>query len=167
MKGVFENRPSLPRCSATWDIAVVLKYLGSLHPANKLSLKNLTPKVVTLLALLSGKRRQTLHKLKISCMQLSQDKCVFVLDELLKIFKPGRHLSHLEFVAYAPDSSLCIVNCLLEYVQRTQSLRQGSDQLLVSHQKPYRPVHVDTVSRCMDQDCINTGWCQYKYLCCP
>ena len=66
---------------------------------------------------------------------------------MLKTSKPGRHLSHLEFVAYAPDSSLCIVNCLLEYVQQTQSLRQGSDQLLVSHQKPYRPVHVDAVSR--------------------
>ena len=91
MKGVFENRPSLPRYSATWDIAVVLKYLGRLHPANKLSLKNLTLKVVTLLALLSGQRHQTLYKLKISCMQLSQDKCVFVLDELLKTPKPGRH----------------------------------------------------------------------------
>jgi hypothetical protein len=59
MKGVCENRPSLSRYSATWDIAVVLKYLGKMHPADKLSLKELTLKVVTLLALLSGQRRQT------------------------------------------------------------------------------------------------------------
>ena len=90
MKGVFETRPSLPRYSATWDVAVVLRYLAKMHPADKLSLKDLTLKVVTLLALLSGQRRQTLHALKISCMVLTPDNCVFVLDKLLKTSKPGR-----------------------------------------------------------------------------
>ena len=157
MKGVFENRPSLPRYSATWDIAVVLKYLGKMHPADKLSLKELTLKVVTLLALLSGQRRQTLHALKVSCMQLSPNKCVFVLDKLLKTSKPGRHLSHLEFLSYTPDPSLCIVKYLLEYVKRTQTLRQGIDQFLVSHQKPYVPVHVDIVSRWIKTTLTNAG----------
>ena len=157
MKGVFENRPSLPRYSATWDIAVVLKYLGKMHPADKLSLKELTLKVVTLLALLSGQRRQTLHALKVSCMQLGPDKCIFVLDKLLKTSKPGRHLSHLEFLSYTPDPSLCIVKYLLEYVKRTQTLRQGIDQLLVSHQNPYGPVHVDTVSRWIKTTLTNAG----------
>ena len=48
-----------------------------------------------MLALLSGQSRQTLHKLKISCMQPSQDKSVFVLDELLKTSKPGTHLFYV------------------------------------------------------------------------
>jgi hypothetical protein len=30
MKGVFETRPSLPRYSETWDVNVVLDYLGGL-----------------------------------------------------------------------------------------------------------------------------------------
>ena len=102
-----------------------------MHPADKLSLKDLTLKVVTLLALLSGQRRQTLHALKISCMVLTPDNCVFVLDKLLKTSKPGRHLSHLEFVAYTPDPSLWIVKYLMEYVKQTRSLRQGEEQLLV------------------------------------
>ena len=71
-----------------------------MHPADKLSLKELTLKVVTLLAFLSGQRRQTLHALKVSCMQVSPDKCVFVFDKLLKTSKPGRHLSYLEFLSY-------------------------------------------------------------------
>ena len=86
---------------------------------------------------MSGQRRKTLHALKVSCMQLSSDKCVFVLDKLLKTSKPGSHLSHLEFLSYTPDPSLCIVEYLSEYVRRTKSLRQDIDQLLVSHQKPY------------------------------
>ncbi len=157
MKGVFETRPSLARYSATWDVAVVLRYLAKMHPADKLSLKDLTLKVVTLLALLSGQRRQTLHALKISCMVLTPDNCVFVLDKLLKTSKPGRHLSHLEFVAYTPDPSLCIVKYLMEYVKRTRSLRQGEEQLLVSHKKPYGPVHVDTVSRWIKTTLTNAG----------
>jgi hypothetical protein len=81
IKGVFENRPSLPWYSATWDIAVVLKYLGKMHPADKLSLKELTLKVVTLLALLSGQRRQTLHALKVSFFG------VFLTALLVNIYK--------------------------------------------------------------------------------
>ena len=100
MKGGFENRPSLSQYSATWDVAVVLKYLVKMHPADKLSLKDLTLKVVTLLALLSGQRRQTLHALKISCMVLNTDNFVFVLDKLLKTSKHGRPLNHREFLIF-------------------------------------------------------------------
>ena len=88
---------------------MILKYLAIWHPADKLSLKNPTLKVVMLLALLSGKRRQTLHALQISAMQLSSEKGVFMLNSLLKTSKPGKHLSCLEFVAYKPDCRLCIV----------------------------------------------------------
>ena len=52
MKGVFETRPALPRYNATRDITRVLIYRGNMHSANKLSLKDLTLKVVMLLALL-------------------------------------------------------------------------------------------------------------------
>ena len=133
MKDIFETTPSLPRYTATWDIAVILKYLVIWHPANRRSLKNLTLKVVMLLALLSGKRRQTLHALQNSAMQLCSEKCAFsMLNSLLKTSKPGKHLSCLEFVAYKPDCRLCIVPYVAEYVKRTQPLRQDYHKLLVS-----------------------------------
>ena len=99
MKGVFKNHTLLPRYVATWDVAVVLNHLRKLHPADNLSLKELTLKVVMLLALLSGQGRQTLYAHKISCMHLGLDKCVFVIYNLLKTSKPDRHLSHLEFLS--------------------------------------------------------------------
>lgn len=112
IKGIFECRPSLPRYQETWDVTVVLAYLAKLGPPEKLSLKNLTLKVVMLMALLSGQRRQTLHTLSIDCMQMSADKCVFSINSLLKTSRPGKHLSCIEFQAYAPDVSLCIVKHL-------------------------------------------------------
>ena len=121
--------PSLPIYTATWDIVVILKYLAIWHPVNKRSLKNLT---LMLLALLSRKPRQTFHALPISAMQLCSEKCVLMLNSLLKTSKPGKHLSCLEFFTYKPDCRLCIVRYVAKYVKRTQPLRQYHDKLLVS-----------------------------------
>ena len=96
-----------------------------------------------LLALLSGQRCQTLHLLSVSCMALKHDSCTFTTHsqtfEDLSTRKP--------FTAYSPDSHLCPVVCPSEYVKRTSELRKGSDQLLLSFQKPYQPVSTDTISR--------------------
>ena len=58
-------------------MTVVLDYLANLGPPEKLSLKNLTLKVVMLMAFLSGQCRQTLNTLSIDYMEISSDKCVF------------------------------------------------------------------------------------------
>jgi len=145
-KGVFESRPVLPKYSETLDVKRVFSYLQTLHPLESLTLKDLTHKLVMLLALLSGQRRQTLHSLSVSDMKLSPDKCVFVVKTLLKTSRPDRHISSLEFVAYQPDPRLCVVNYMLEYVKRTSVFRQGASQLLLSYKKPNKPVSADTVS---------------------
>jgi len=146
IKGVFESRPTLPKYSETWDIKQVLSYLQTLNPPESLTSKDLTHKLVMLLALLSGQRHQTLHSLSVSDMKLSPDKCVFVVKTLLKTSSPGRHISSLEFVAYQPDPWLCVVTYMLEYVKRTSAFRQGESQLLLSYKKPNKPVLEDTVS---------------------
>ena len=70
LKGVFTTRPSLPRYQCIWDVAVVLKYLKTLHPLEDLHLRDLTLKMTMLIALLSGQRCQTIHALDISAMQV-------------------------------------------------------------------------------------------------
>ena len=91
IKGIFESRPSLPRYQETWDVTVVLDYLTKLGPPGNLRLKDLTLKVVMLMALLSGQGRQTLHMLCVDSMQMSSTKCVFVINSLLKTSRPGKH----------------------------------------------------------------------------
>ena len=61
MKGVFEIKPSLPRYNCTWSTEGVLRYLKSLSPLDDLSLLQLTRKLVTLFALTTGQRAQTLY----------------------------------------------------------------------------------------------------------
>ena len=146
LKGVFKLKPSLPKYKNIWDVKFVLTYLSSLHPPQDLTLQDLTYKTTMLLALLFGQRCQTLHLLSVRGMVLKHDSCVFTIRKLLKTSRPGKHVSALTFTAYSPDSRLCPIVCLSEYVKRTSELRKGSDQLLVSFQKPYQPVSTDTIS---------------------
>ena len=147
MKVVFERKPSLPRYKETWDVNIVLTYLSSLGPPAELILKVLTHKVVMLLALLSGQRRQTLHALDINSMQLTSDQCIFTINSLLKTSRIGHHLTPVKLVSFNQDSSLCIVKHLHEYINRTAVLRGNETKLLISYQKPYKAVSADTIGR--------------------
>ena len=66
VKGVFVSRPALSHYTEIWDIPLVFKYLLTLHPVEELNLKELTLKTVTLPAILSGQRCQTLRALSIT-----------------------------------------------------------------------------------------------------
>ncbi|XP_022789131.1 uncharacterized protein LOC111328861 [Stylophora pistillata] len=163
LKGISECRPSLPRYQETWDVTVVLDYLAKLGPPVKLRLKNLTLKVVTLMALLSGQHCQTLHTLPIDYMQLSSEKCVFSINSLLKTSRPGKNLACIEFQAYAPDVSLCIVKHLQQYLKHTDTLRGNVKQLLISYSKPYKAVSPDTISRWIKATLVDAGIDTSKY----
>lgn len=65
MKGVFNQKPSLPRYKSVWDVSEVFKWLQK-NDIDDINLKLLTLKTVMLLALLSGQRVQTLQALSIN-----------------------------------------------------------------------------------------------------
>ena len=78
-KGVFNCRKPSPRYSETWDVDVVLNYMKLLYPLEKISLKELTLKLVGLLALTSGQRCQTLVHLDIEGMKKTPNYYLFHL----------------------------------------------------------------------------------------
>ena len=147
LKGVFTERPSLPRYQNIWDMNIVLNHLKQSTIAKELSLKDLTLKLVMLMALLSGQRCQTLQSLSIDSMKLGDDECVFHINKLLKTTKPGSKPLKLCFKAFPLDKQLCVLHHLLEYMQRTKGIRENTKQLLVAHQKPHKAVSTDTISR--------------------
>jgi hypothetical protein len=53
MKGVYNLRPSKPKYCKTWDVSNVLGYLRKLSPIKFISLKDLTLKLVMLIAITS------------------------------------------------------------------------------------------------------------------
>ena len=145
MKGIFEQRPSLPRYCATWDVKQVLDWLQR-QDLQTLTLKELTHKTAMLLCLLSGQRLQTLIAIECQNMVLTADRCTFFIQKVSKTTKPGRHIGPLTFRTY-DIANLCIVTHLQRYMDMTRPLRiANSSQLLISYRKPHGPVSTDTVS---------------------
>ena len=100
LRGVFQCRPALPKYVETWDVDKVLRCLKTLSPVKHLTLKNLTLKLVTLIAILSGQRLQTIHLLKLNNMIVGKSSYKFVIDSMLKTTRVGVHNSELELTEH-------------------------------------------------------------------
>ena len=85
LKGIFHLRPPQPRYSVTWDVSTLTEYLKTLFPLEELNLKMLTLKTVTLCALVSAQRCQTLAALDIDTMNIHEDEIQFVVCARLKM----------------------------------------------------------------------------------
>lgn len=151
LKGVYESRPSVPRYVETWDVTVVLKFLAPLHPPSKLTLRELTLKLVMLVSLVSGQRAQSIQLLDINCMSQTETSCTFVITQNVKQSKPGIKQPVIKLEAYPIDDRLCVVTLLKEYLSRTAWLRRKHSQLFICYVKPFGPVSRDTISRWLMQ----------------
>lgn len=156
MKGIFNLcRPS-PRYLETWDIKPVLNYLEFLFPLDKLSLKDLSLKLVTLLALTTGQRCQTLTFLDIQHMTESTGSYVFVIKDLVKQDRPGKLLTSLIVEKY-PKRELCTYLTLQHCLTSTQSFRKEENKRILSYVKPFKPIGSSTVGRWIKTVLHNSG----------
>lgn len=151
LKGVFNLRPSVPRYTRTWDVQQVLQYLRAMDPLSSLSLKDLTLKLVMLMALTQAARIQTLHCLCLQNINFGQDSVCVWLGETIKQCRPKFNVRFVIFKAYSTDIRLCVCETLKMYIAKTEEFRksahQENGQLLLSFIKPHKPVTRDTVAR--------------------
>ena len=73
LKGIFRNRPSLPKRTVIYDTDKVLSYINSLPRNQELMLELLTQKLCTLLCILSGQRAQTIAALNLKILNIEDD----------------------------------------------------------------------------------------------
>ena len=108
-------------------------------------MKELTLKLVMLIALTTGQRCQTLTFLDISEQYMQKnDTCFnFALTEHLKQDKPGKVFGNLRLYKY-PVRELCVYEMLDSCLRLTEKLRNSS-KLLVSYIKPYKAVTSSTI----------------------
>ena len=157
VKGVFENRPALPKYTDTWDVNTVLEYLERFVPLEKLTLKELTLKTCMLLALVTGQRGHALYSLKLTDVKMYSKKCVLLFSSLLKTTRPGVHNEPAEITALDENETLCPVKHLEQYIQKTRTLRGETQQVFISHSKPHAPVGKQTWSRWIKQTLSGAG----------
>lgn len=163
MKGIFQVNPPRPKYNDTWDVNQVTQYLRGLFPVNELTLKNLSLKLVTLLALASAQRGQTLQALNVTNMKIQEDKIIFVVSDRLKTTRPGHESVNVVFPALRDNCPLCPRLHLLEYIKRTEALRNGCTQLFISYCKPHKSVTSSTLARWIKQVLETAGIDVQKY----
>ena len=100
------------------------------------------------LALTTGQRAQTLHKVDICNINVAENLIIIPITELVKQSnpnRPNRFALHLKPYKECPD--ICVVKTLLVYLERTKTLRGTCTKLFISTIKPHNPISKDTVSR--------------------
>jgi len=144
MKGVSRLRPAVPRYTVTWNPDKVLNLLKSWQ-ANLCDVKQLTLKLVALLALTTGQRVQTLSRIKLSNIVWDSNVQIVITD-ILKTTTVVKSNPVLLLPPYH-DKELCPVSCLKQYVTRTKETRNEIDELFLSLSKPFKAVTSQTISR--------------------
>ena len=148
----YLQRPNFPKYVVTWDVGKVLHFLADWHPASALSIKELTLKTVTLLALTSVDRAQTLHKLNVEHVSFAAHGLEFVVQDVLKTSRRGKPAKVVTCVSW-DDERLDVCAYVLAYINKTfvfrhKAVRKGFSkptQLFLSH-RTGRPVRRATIS---------------------
>ena len=98
-------RPSAPKYAETWGVKLVILQLWNMESLCSLSLKDITLKLVILLALPQAARIQTLHLLLLGDINIRKDSI---------------SVRVVTFKVYTKDSSLCVCEMLKIYFTRTE-----------------------------------------------
>ena len=152
MKGIYNKRPQRAKYASTWDIDIVLSYLQELSPLKKLTLRDLTHKLVLLMLITSCQRVQTLSTFKLIDLLWSQDNhtVVFRLSETLKHTKRGS-LGVITFRSFKDDPRVCVIRALKEYISRTSELRKGkgkdTEYLFITTVPPFNRASRTSIAR--------------------
>lgn len=159
LKGVFKTRPNLPKYQKCWDPSIVLTYLSSLSPNESLSLEVITKKLVTLLALSTGQRVQTLTLIKIDNISISDTCITIAIDDLIKTSAPNRANQQLVIPYFNEKPNICPAKTLSTYLHKTKDLRStpGTEKLILTTKKPVHNASAQTVSRWIKQVLGDSG----------
>ena len=149
----FRQRPSLPRYLVSWDVNVLLQLLISWHPSSVLSLKKLTLKTVSLVAVTSSDRAQTLEALDIEHCSFSSEAVHFPIYTLLKTTRKNRPVKVVSCYK-SSNPALDVCEYVSTYMTRTlkfrlKAVRKGlpkPTQLFLSHFTG-KPIKRATISK--------------------
>ena len=115
VKGIFSLRPPGVKYFVTWDVGQVFDFLKTWSPAESLSLKQLTLKLVMLAALITAARSSSVNKMNLCFRYFKPNGVLFKVPGPTKCAGPKRPLQNLFLAIFLPDRRLCFVKYLKQY----------------------------------------------------
>ena len=137
------------------------RHLVAMGSNKALSLKQLSKKLVILMALIEASRTLELRALDIRFRTYRLEGVVLRLASLTK--KRSRDLPPKEpfFTEFPSDKLLCVLKCLKHYKERTREFRSsdpGEKPLLLSYVRPNKPVTFQRLVHWV-KDLMADAWC--------
>lgn len=146
-KGVFKLRPKKPRYEEVWDANIVLNYLNTLFPNDTIGLELITKKTVTLLALVTAHRVQTLSLILTENISVNNDNISIKIPDFIKTTGPHRLQPNLIIPFFKDNPNICPATTLLSYLDITRDIRGTCKRLFITFKKPYHTACSTTLSR--------------------
>lgn len=147
MKGIFKLRPPKRRYNYIWDANVVLNHLETKTPNENLDLMALTRKTVTLLALISGHRLQTLARIRVDNILISPSGIQILISDQIKTTNTNNEQPCLQIPYFRHRPGICPASCLEAYIIQTAINRsERQDFLFLTTRPPYQTASTGTIS---------------------
>lgn len=159
LKGVYRKRPPTAKYDTTWDPSQVLDYL---RVSTSSELKPSSMKLITLLALSSGQRMQTLSLIRCSNIHENMEGIKIFIPDRTKTSGPGKFQPFINLPYFKEEPRLCTASLLKKYLLMTKDARQN-DFLFITYKSPHRTASKQTLSRWVKETLKASGICEsYK-----
>lgn len=135
----------------------MLEWAEKLGPTESLSLKELTFKLVCLLALATAQRVQTLSLIKISNIVKTKTGIRIRITDQIKTSRVGAPQPCFTLPFFANRKTACVASILMSYIKRTKKIRGETDHLLITFKKPFHRATSQSISRWIRQCLLAAG----------
>lgn len=145
-QGLSKIRPSRPKYDYTWDPKIVINYLNTQDSNEKLDLKMISKKLITLLALITAHRMQTFSLIKLENIKISPLSIEIFIPDPIKTSRKNSMQPMLVLPVFKQNKKLCVANTLQHYIKLTEEKRGSIKNLFISINKPIKAVTSQTLS---------------------
>lgn len=156
-KGIYNLKPSLPKYDLVWDPQIILDHFSEKQDNEFLSLKDLSKKLITLLAIITSHRVQTYSLIKRENIEVKPQKIVIKIPDRIKTSGPNKSQPVLFLPFYEANCKVCAASTLVFYLKKTQNLCRNASNLFISFKNPFKEVGSQTLSRWISETLKEAG----------
>lgn len=145
LKGIFRLRPNKPKYNSVWDPQQVLEFLSN---STRKDLEFISKKLITLLALVTGQRLQTLALIRINHIVESQSGLQIFIPDRIKTSRLNTSQPCLNVPYFQEKPNICVATTLKFYIELTANLRSPQNMFLfITIKKPHKKASKQSLSR--------------------
>ena len=119
-EGLYKLRPSLPRYTTTRNSEIILKEAAKFEPIESLSLRDITEKLIILLAMGTAHRVRSLSLISTDHKKIEQSGIEIKIVDLIETSRPGAAQPNFFIPFFNNNPTICLSRTISRYLQVTK-----------------------------------------------